>query len=640
MFRRKIFPPLEDLDRLRQPLTEGERMVLELFHRRLSVEWEIYIQPHLNGLRPDVVLLNPRAGIAVFEVKDWDLDAMDYSVAEKYKGYPVLVARKDGRLFSIEEQNPISKVEFYKKAIYELYCPRLEQRSGFGAITAGVIFPFASAERVKALFSPFTGDRQKPEIAKYHPIAGSREVATGDIRSIFPESSRRTSQLMRPELADDLRGWLEEPDFARMQREPLKLDAEQRKLITEWPASRYRRIKGPAGSGKSMVLAARAAMRANAEKTVLILTFNITLWHYLRDLIVRSLHKPVGLSSIWFDHFHHFCKIAALRSGYHARYVRLIDELQKTADRATKDRIMNVEIPQLASEAFETGKVPTYDTIMVDEGQDYRPDWWPIIRKALKPGGEVLLVADVTQDIYGTGKAWTEQAMTEMGFSGRWARLGKSYRLPEMVQDYAGTFAKIFIDKDRTDLPDSGQSNLEPDSCTLRWVQCEAPQGTEACIREIIALMRRTGANGTGNADITFLTDDTNLGDDVVRGLTGLNINAVSTFNEDYMERRREKIGFFMGDARIKATTPHSFKGWETRLLVVYVSQFDLPESKAVIYAALTRLKRSPQGSFLTVVCSANNPELIAYGRTWPEHNQKPEPIVLFHATSEALVDH
>ena len=155
---------------------------------------------------------------------------------------------------------------------------------------------------------------------------------------------------------------------------------------------------------------------------------------------------------------------------------------------------------------------------MVDEGQDYRLEWWPIIRKALKPGGEVLLVADVTQDIYGTGKAWTEQAMTAMGFSGRWARLGKAYRLPEVVQNYVGTFAKTFIDKDLVDLPDPGQSDLGLENCRLRWVQCEALHGTEACIREITSIMHQTGGrSGTANADITFLTDDVNLGNGVVK---------------------------------------------------------------------------------------------------------------------------
>jgi hypothetical protein len=53
----------------------------------LPIDWEIYVQPHLNGLRPDFVLLNPRIGIAVFEVKDWDLSAMGYSSTGS-KEYP------------------------------------------------------------------------------------------------------------------------------------------------------------------------------------------------------------------------------------------------------------------------------------------------------------------------------------------------------------------------------------------------------------------------------------------------------------------------------------------------------------------------------------------------------------------------
>lgn len=78
MNRRVIHPPLADLGKLRQGLTAGEQKVLELFNRHLPVSWEIYIQPHLNGLRPDFVLLNPQGGIAVFEVKDWNLSAMRY----------------------------------------------------------------------------------------------------------------------------------------------------------------------------------------------------------------------------------------------------------------------------------------------------------------------------------------------------------------------------------------------------------------------------------------------------------------------------------------------------------------------------------------------------------------------------------
>ena len=77
----------------------------------------------------------------------------------------------------------------------------------------------------------------------------------------------------------------------------------------------------------------------------------------------------------------------------------------------------------------------------------------------------------------------------------------------------------------------------------------------------------------------------------------------------------------------------HSFKGWEARMLVVHVSQSWTDESKALVYAALTRLKRSSEGSWLTVVCAA--PELADYGKTWPDYQERGHGVVLFHATAE-----
>ena len=73
---RLIDPPRTTLDRLPTPLTVGEQAVLDLLDAKLAPEWEIYVQPHLNGLRPDLVLLHPDVGIAVFEIKDWDLTAL------------------------------------------------------------------------------------------------------------------------------------------------------------------------------------------------------------------------------------------------------------------------------------------------------------------------------------------------------------------------------------------------------------------------------------------------------------------------------------------------------------------------------------------------------------------------------------
>jgi hypothetical protein len=72
-----------------------------------------------------------------------------------------------------------------------------------------------------------------------------------------------------------------------------------------------------------------------------------------------------------------------------------------------------------------------------------------------------------------------------------------------------------------------------------------------------------------------------------------------------------------MGDARVKATTLHSFKGWESPLLVIYVDENAGERSLALVYAGLTRLKRQQAGSAMTVICSSAL--LRDYGSTWPD---------------------
>jgi uncharacterized protein YjbI with pentapeptide repeats len=120
---RFISPKREDIDSLKTPLNCGERKVLDFFDENLSEDWEIYIQPHLNGLRPDFVLLNPNIGIAIFEVKDWDLNAMLYRV-KQIENNTELWAKKNGIDFQVKD-NPIEKVALYKESIANLYCPEI-----------------------------------------------------------------------------------------------------------------------------------------------------------------------------------------------------------------------------------------------------------------------------------------------------------------------------------------------------------------------------------------------------------------------------------------------------------------------------------------------------------------------------------
>jgi len=616
---RFVSPPIDQLDKLRQPLTDGERIVFDLFNAHLPVEWEIYLQPHLNGLRPDFVLLHPKIGIAVFEVKDWNLQVMQYRVEERGRKAPVLLGEKDGKQFSLQSQNPIEKIYRYKQEIHELYCPRIEGKSGFAAITAGVIFPFATDDSVKQLFSKSLSHRGMDKYPKYNPLTGANSVQAGNINAVFPESIRKSSIFMNDDLAKDLRNWLVEPDFSATQRQPLELDRTQLSFVKTRTRSGYRRIKGPAGSGKSLVLAARAAELLGEGKEVLVVTFNITLLNYLMDISVRWPQSGGKTrENITWLNFHLWCKRMCQDNDAGEEYDDLWGENKDI------DRVLNIDLPKLVSTILDDPDVstPRYDAVLVDEGQDFMPGWWNVLRKVCKENGEMLLVADATQDIYDTANSWTEEAMIGAGFpGGKWAELNISYRLPLLALEYSRKFAEQFLPKDTVDLPVAEQAELNLFPCTLKWVHTKMEFAAQVCREELFSLTIDAKPDLVSIPDITFLSDTNKRGIDVVSEIGNKRVKSCHTFSEDRSESRRKKMGFYMGDARIKATTLHSFKGWESRAIVIFIGQPVDKKSLALIYTGLTRLKRHEEGSYLTIVSCAD--KLIPYGKTWPKYVEK-----------------
>lgn len=619
---RVVSPPQDELDKLRQPLTLGERAVFDFFHHYLPIEWEIYLQPHLNGLRPDIVLLNPNVGIAVFEVKDWNLDAVHYSMTPKDGAPPLLKGYKGGKAFSRQRDNPVEQIKRYKEEIFDLYCPRLKEKAGFAAITAGIIFPFADDQRVLSLLMPaLTYYAMCPQ---YNPVSGMHALATGNLAAVFPEAMRRSSYVMRPELAQDMRNWLVEPSFAADQREPLILDSNQKAIALSRTVTGYRRIKGPAGSGKSLVLAARAAQLLAEGKQVLVVTYNITLLHYLMDMAVRW-PESVGKtrSDITWLNFHAWCRRVCAEAKCQEEYRALLADYTDGHPRFPEQPSLDIVLPALVSDIIdrddkrEDPLVTRFDAVLIDEGQDFLPEWWSALRKVHVSGGEMLLAADATQDVYGRSHAWTDDAMKGAGFVGVWATLKQSYRLPPQALEYARDFASRFLPRDLVDLPEPLQGELGFSTCGLRWVCCSSGNAAEVCVAETLRMAEVMKDAPNAIADITFLCPQKKFGERMVKALSARRIQCVHTFHEDPRESRRQKMGFYMGDARIKATTLHSFKGWESKCLVVYIGDAATSRALALVYAGLTRIKRSDQGSHLTIISSS--PTLREYGEEWPE---------------------
>ena len=517
---RFVSPPADQIDQLKKPFNEATKLVFDFFDTHLAFEWEIYIHPHLNGLRPDFVLLNPNVGIAVFKVKDWDLNSVEYSLEET--GNANWLFKSEGKII----ENPIQQIYKYKTEIFELYCPRLTKKAGFAVITSGIIFPFSEEEKVNNLLKPCLSEFRMSDIPKYNPISGKESIQSGNIHSVFPESARQKSYYIGEKLAKDMRNWLVEPDFASIQRQPLEfLDKEQLALTKTKTASGYRRIKGPAGSGKSLVLGARAAELIGEDKNVLVVTFNITLIHYLMDIASRCPQSSGKTrEKITWLNFHLWTKRVAWEAEDENNYKALwydvrafeeqISELRKNQEMPQLIRekeikileekihieltkILEIKIPDYISGLIEEDDeysqydqlITRYDAILVDEGQDFLPSWWNLLRKICRPKGEMMLVADTTQDIYQKARSWTDESMKNAGFVGSWNELKYSYRLPGKALEYAKAFAMKFLPSDTINLPEPPQAELWIDyPCKLRWVQTEPDEAMVTCLNEILTL--------------------------------------------------------------------------------------------------------------------------------------------------------
>jgi hypothetical protein len=604
---RIVSPPRDQLDRLRTPLEAGERAVFEFFDQALPIEWEIYLQPHLNNLRPDIVLLHPNAGVAVFEVKDWDLSACDWRI-EPRGGRPILIGTdQSGRRFT--KPNPFERLHQYRREIAELYCPALNRSAGLASVTAGLIFPFAEeGELARRLGAGLTRWAPNTAARRYFTLTGSSSIRSNELTRVFPDHARRSSSLMTPEVAADLRHWLVEPDFAAEQRELPLLSREQRAYVTGRTETGFRRLRGPAGSGKTMVVAGRGSALASEGKDVLVVSFNITLLNYLRDCTARFGRER---NSITWLYFHRWCERILSSCGR--------DDVWRSLP--WDDPSVDELLAAATIEAIEAHPdvIDSFDAILVDEGQDFRPSWWAALRKTLRPNGEMLLVADRAQDIYGRNDLWTEQAMEGAGFRGPWATLDASYRMPRTLIELTASYVERFLsDREITSPVPPDQQELDVDPVDLRWIQAEpgrlAVTSVEA-IRSSIA--RSNGGSPAPFADVVFLCDRKDVGRAVVDQLAELGIRASHTFAPTRGVARQQKLYFFKGDARVKATTIHSFKGWEGRHLVVATGDAGGQRARSTVYTAMTRLKKHASGSRLTVVCAS--PELEAFGRTWPE---------------------
>lgn len=208
-------------------------------------------------------------------------------------------------------------------------------------------------------------------IFRYYSSGDGRSGALGYDRSEIVESLLARSFQIKTPLGVEL----------AYEDERLVELTERQMMILDFLSNRRRAaIKGCAGSGKTMLAVEKARRLATQGFEVLLTCYN----YALAEDLARRIPEGVTVT-----HFHGLCREMSKQAGYTIRSV------------ADNRQFYNEIMPNALLEAIDQ-LGPQYDAIIVDEGQDFRENWWlPIVSLLRDPDQGLLYVFyDDNQNIY------------------------------------------------------------------------------------------------------------------------------------------------------------------------------------------------------------------------------------------------
>ncbi len=553
--------------------TAGEEYLLNTFKNSERFNgWEIHEQPHINSMKPDFVLLHPNRGVIIIEVKDWDLKLDTYKENSYIRG-------SNGNLY---KKSPIFQVENYKQNILTL---ELENSinlaenfyDNYFACIETVIY-FHNASKYQAV--KFCGNESEytkiwtREDIEYIKNINNNLSPYKYTYALCKNTSKFNKDKLLSNLIEELSKKLQYSDYHYERRRPFVLDKYQDKLAQLKPGS-IRRWGGVAGSGKSLILAEKAVRALKQDNRVLLLSFNITLKHYLRDLCSQQFgvgkyegeRKKLG-TNLSIMYFHELLKNIMSTNSINI-------EIKEKENDFTKIWIETLENNW---NYIETKDLFNYDYILIDEGQDFKGDWIRFLKRLLNKNGEMLIVYDKAQDLFDHG-IWIEDPneIKEIGFKGKPGNLKYTYRLPRAMVEKINTIRK-HLEMNQDDilsLPNEQISMLG----SARWFNYTANFSHEKLLQidKHVEILRKSNTL----EDITIITTNENTGVKIVKHFEDKGIKTFHVYDlhchKDRDKRRSEKWKFRAGMGRLKITSYHSYKGWESPNIILVL---DSPSTK------------------------------------------------------------
>ena len=510
-------------------LSLAEESFITFLQDNLPDDWKIYFKPHLNGSYPDLIIMNPHVGIMI------------YSILDEVNCTP---------------EAEIRRLEYYKKKIIRQLVPSMgemidKESRAYGIIRTGVYVHGLSRSEVEDKFKAG---------GSYLTCAGQDSLHKSGLKSLIPGLSYRKSKYMKPEWASQLEFWMV-PPYHREKRTDIQLTEEQKRHAKPQPG--HRRLRGAAGSGKTLVIAHRAARLAADGHRVLIVTFNSTLWQYIREMVDRTPYN-FDWSLLTFRHFHGFC-------------YDIIHELKIPFDqeRVVEDLIGSIRDHDISEYMF--------DAVLIDEGQDFEWEWYNILSQFLTERDELFFVCDERQNIYDRELSWVDK-MSDGGkvkFRGKWRELGTVHRLSPKIAEFANKFAQNFLKSEDNELDVSQKTLFDNRDAVWRNVD---PQDWQEELYDAYSSLTEMGVR---DSEIAVLVPTNDMGIRVAKFFSSMNVKTDHLFRENGASNKRA----FISDGRMKVSTIHGFKGWEARSVIILIPDRWGQEENldAVIYTAITR---------------------------------------------------
>lgn len=613
----KIFPNLEVIKKSKQKPTKGELFLLNELSQNFDAEVEIYFQPFFNGERPDIIIIHQILGVIIIEVKDWDLSF--YNLDENNKWH----VNKNGA----EIRSPFAQVFGYKKNMFDLHInglleKNLNNKNFYKAISCYVYFHSENKDSIQRFFSPRMDEfknmlREHNNTYAENPIdhdkyERKREWLNSKIRRFERDLYKHAvtkDQLMKIKLPFSSKSeifplsiyeaflrYLQPPYHYLNDGKEIDYTKVQERLVTSEQGKREK-IKGVAGSGKTTVLAKRAVnAHARHGGNVLILTFNLTLRMYIKDKI-NEVRSDFSWGAFGIINYHRFMSSALSQYGIE---VSVPEEMKNDKNKV----IAYLDSKYYSNEnVFENCEIEEkFDTILVDEIQDYKPEWIKIIRKYfLTDQGEMVLFGDEKQNIYEREIDEENTSKVVQGF-GRWNKLSKSFRYKEdsHILDVAKKFQEAFF-SGRYEL-DFAEA-MQPASLGVGVNQCVLIDASDinSIVNYVFSVAKRESIHPNDMVILSSSISQMREIDFLIRKNPNFNEKTLTTFEtkEAYESSRidrseiekirsNKKYGFNLNSGVLKISTIHSFKGYESPTVFLIVNELDNAE---LVYVGLTRAK-------------------------------------------------